>query len=206
VFKALYNKDASGKSWVDKFLKLGSRAKQSELPEIIQLSHPPIFELAADPPKIFLKWLVSNPGRLTNPDYQCSSETLRKRELLLAGDKTIISEAHSLIDGCKKVPAQAWWRLEGVTKVDCALIGEDTVIFIEGKRTEMGASKNIAWYQHRNQVLRNLDCACEYASRQQLANFYVMLVVAGFAWWNMGAAFLIGIILEQSLKRGWVKL
>jgi len=37
-------------------------------------------------------------------------------------------------------------------------------------------------------------------------DFYVMLVVAGFAWWNMGAAFLIGIILEQALKRGWVKL
>jgi hypothetical protein len=36
--------------------------------------------------------------------------------------------------------------------------------------------------------------------------FYVMRVVAGFAWWNMGAAFLIGIVLEQAIKRGWVKL
>jgi MFS superfamily sulfate permease-like transporter len=35
---------------------------------------------------------------------------------------------------------------------------------------------------------------------------YVMLVVAGFAMWNMGAAFLAGIILNQALSRGWLKV
>jgi hypothetical protein len=35
---------------------------------------------------------------------------------------------------------------------------------------------------------------------------YVMLVVAGFAMWNMGAAFLAGIILYQALHRGWLKI
>jgi len=35
---------------------------------------------------------------------------------------------------------------------------------------------------------------------------YVMLVVAGFAMWNMGAAFLVGVILHQALERRWVKL
>jgi MFS superfamily sulfate permease-like transporter len=35
---------------------------------------------------------------------------------------------------------------------------------------------------------------------------YVMLVVAGVATWNMGAAFLAGIILHQALARGWVKV
>jgi len=37
-------------------------------------------------------------------------------------------------------------------------------------------------------------------------DFYVMLVVAGFAMWNMGAAFLAGILLHQALERGWVKI
>jgi MFS superfamily sulfate permease-like transporter len=37
-------------------------------------------------------------------------------------------------------------------------------------------------------------------------DFYVMLVVAGFAMWNMGAAFLVGIILHQTLERGWLKV
>jgi MFS superfamily sulfate permease-like transporter len=35
---------------------------------------------------------------------------------------------------------------------------------------------------------------------------YVMVVVAGFAMWNMGAAFLAGIVLHQVLQRRWVKL
>jgi len=37
-------------------------------------------------------------------------------------------------------------------------------------------------------------------------DFYVMLVVAGFAMWNMGAAFLAGVILYQALHRGWLKV
>jgi MFS superfamily sulfate permease-like transporter len=35
---------------------------------------------------------------------------------------------------------------------------------------------------------------------------YVMLIVAGFAMWNMGAAFLAGIVMYQVLQRGWVRL
>jgi hypothetical protein len=37
-------------------------------------------------------------------------------------------------------------------------------------------------------------------------DFYVMLIVAAFAMWNMGVAFLVGIILDNSLRRGWIKL
>jgi MFS superfamily sulfate permease-like transporter len=37
-------------------------------------------------------------------------------------------------------------------------------------------------------------------------DWYVMLVVAGFAMWNMGAAFLAGVILHQALERQWVKI
>jgi MFS superfamily sulfate permease-like transporter len=35
---------------------------------------------------------------------------------------------------------------------------------------------------------------------------YVMLVVAGIAMWNMGAAFVAGVILTQTLQRRWLKL
>lgn len=37
-------------------------------------------------------------------------------------------------------------------------------------------------------------------------DFYVMLVVAGFAMWNMGAAFLAGVILDKALKKGWIMI
>jgi len=35
---------------------------------------------------------------------------------------------------------------------------------------------------------------------------YVMLVVAGFAMWNMGAAFVVGIILYEALQRRWLSI
>ncbi len=38
------------------------------------------------------------------------------------------------------------------------------------------------------------------------ADFYVMLIVAAVAMWNMGVAFLVGIILDNSLRRGWIKI
>jgi MFS superfamily sulfate permease-like transporter len=41
---------------------------------------------------------------------------------------------------------------------------------------------------------------------EKRADLYVMLVVAVFAMWNMGAAFLAGVILSNALQRGWVKI
>ena len=38
------------------------------------------------------------------------------------------------------------------------------------------------------------------------SDFYVMLIVAAFAMWNMGVAFLAGVILDNSLRRGWIKV
>ena len=38
------------------------------------------------------------------------------------------------------------------------------------------------------------------------SDFYVMLIVAAFAMWNIGVAFLVGIILDNSLRKGWIKV
>ena len=180
VFNALYKKDSTGKSWISPLLQLGSRAEQVYIPDAISLLQQPVFELSTDPPLSFLKWLINNPSKLSSPSSsywnQCSVNTREKRKALLAGDTSTQAEAILKLDGAQKHQSKVWWRLEGVTQVDCALIAEDTVIFIEGKRTELGASRNIIWYQHRNQVLRNLDCAAEYADQNGLQNFYVMLV------------------------------
>ncbi len=46
--------------------------------------------------------------------------------------------------------------------------------------------------------------ARDIGSRKQ--DVYVMLVVAGCAMWNMGAAFLAGIVLHQALQRGWIEV
>jgi len=35
---------------------------------------------------------------------------------------------------------------------------------------------------------------------------YVMLITAGFAMWHMGVAFLVGVALDFSLRKGWIKI
>jgi MFS superfamily sulfate permease-like transporter len=38
------------------------------------------------------------------------------------------------------------------------------------------------------------------------SDFYVMLIVGAFAMWNMGVAFLVGVILDNALRRGWIRV
>jgi len=38
------------------------------------------------------------------------------------------------------------------------------------------------------------------------ADVYVMIIVAAVAMWNMGVAFLVGVIMDNALRRGWIKI
>jgi MFS superfamily sulfate permease-like transporter len=38
------------------------------------------------------------------------------------------------------------------------------------------------------------------------ADFYVMLIVAGFAMWNLGIAFVVGVVLDYGLRRNWIAI
>jgi hypothetical protein len=37
-------------------------------------------------------------------------------------------------------------------------------------------------------------------------DFYVMLVVAAVAMWNMGVAFLVGVVMDAALRKGWLRI
>jgi len=37
-------------------------------------------------------------------------------------------------------------------------------------------------------------------------DFYVMLIVAAVAMWNMGVAFVVGVIMDNALRREWLKI
>jgi MFS superfamily sulfate permease-like transporter len=38
------------------------------------------------------------------------------------------------------------------------------------------------------------------------SDFYVMLLVAAVAMWNMGVAFLVGVVMDNALRREWLKI
>ena len=42
--------------------------------------------------------------------------------------------------------------------------------------------------------------------RLKKQNLFVLLVTAGTAMWNMGVAYLAGLVLYYSLKRQWIKI
>ena len=41
---------------------------------------------------------------------------------------------------------------------------------------------------------------------KEKADVYLMVIVAGLAMWNMGAAFLVGIVVQLVMRRGWLKV
>jgi hypothetical protein len=139
------------------------------------------FEFPVDPPRAYLRWLIEHPQNLSNPPEsewkELSEYVQERRHALLTGDPAAQTEAIAELERYERLPSQAWWRLEGVTHVDCALLTPSAAVFVEGKRTEMGPSKQVRWYPHRNQVLRVLDCASAYAQQERRSHYFVMLVV-----------------------------
>jgi hypothetical protein len=173
VFEALEREDPSGRSWLPTLLRLGGRgsppADTGELVGGVRL------EFAAPPPRDFLRWLVANPNRLRQPSYTTSEAVTTKRAALLASDAAVIAEALREIE-VGATHRGKWWCLEGTTYVDCALVTDRIVVFVEGKRTELAPTPKISWYPGRNQMLRNLDCARWYGTQNGL-DYYALLIV-----------------------------
>jgi len=183
VFEALYRQDASGETWLRSLLGMAQREAGAETaaisPNLGRLAslH---FEFPADPPRTYLHWLIEHPQNLSSPPEsrwrQWGRRTQDRRRALLAGNSTAQAEAIAQLNRAR-LPRRAWWRFEGVTYVDCALLTPSAVVFVEGKRTEMGPSKRVLWYPGRNQVLRVLDCAAAHARQTHRKHYFAILVV-----------------------------
>lgn len=185
VFDALHSRDPSGDTWLRALLEMARHAAGPEpmaIPaDVGQLVESPRFEFPANPPTPFLRWLIEHPDSLSKPPdaewKKWGERTRQKRHALLAGDSAIQAEALAELERHLRLPRRAWWRLEGTTYVDCALLTPSTVVCVEGKRTEMGPSRGIVWYPCRNQVLRVLDCAAAYARQTDRPHYFAILVV-----------------------------
>jgi len=185
VFQALFRRDTSGETWLRQLLGMAKRRAGPEpvtIPARVgQLVEPPQFEFPVDPPKSYLAWLITHPERLSSPPEAAwkgwSTRTQERRRALLAGDIAVQAEAMAQLEKRAGLPNRAWWRLEGVTRVDCALLTPSTLVFVEGKRTELGPTRQVLWYQGRDQVFRVLDCAAAFARQTGRQHYFVMLVV-----------------------------
>jgi hypothetical protein len=183
-FRILLDRDPGGSSWLTKLLALGqnNQALSSDLLADPGLLHPTDLnkERKLSPPKEFLRWLISNPEKMTWPqkgEAPFGADTLQWRERLmgrrdLSGEpfdrheeirdtdrKTAISEGIKGLeqfgpDGSRR----KWWAFEGFTAVDCYLATDRLKIYVEGKFTD-NLSSSTNWYRTRNQLVRNLESA-----------------------------------------------
>ena len=195
-FRALLASDATGRSWLAGLLaltgsNLDGRASDLALkPELLQrrryrdrawgcmIELECCFERPVPPPTAFLRWLLENSDQMTWREHKCGENTRKLRRDLLGMNGVAAQRIarEVALEALERVGAKRsrreWWAFEGFTEVDCCLETDDFVLFVEGKRTE-DVSGEVSWWPTRNQVIRNLDCANDYANGQE---YYVMVM------------------------------
>jgi hypothetical protein len=95
------------------------------------------------------------------------------RAKLFSGDADAVSQAQAegLRQLSKRLGAHGrskWWAFEGFTHVDCCLIIDACVLFVEGTRTD-AVSPSTRWFHQRSQVWRNVEAAKESAGEREFA-------------------------------------
>jgi hypothetical protein len=127
-------------------------------------------ERALDPPVSLLSWLVRHPEAWVSPADS------PERERLASGDPGAVRDALDSIQS--QLPARHWSILEGRSYPDAFIETPDSLIVIEGKRTETGVTKNTKWLSGRHQMWRHIDAAWEMRGRRQV---FGLLMVEGSA-------------------------
>lgn len=126
-------------------------------------------ELGLWPPRSLLRWLVQNVQPLP-------SETDPLRQKLFSRDPDTIELALAKIDAMTVWPGRSWYIFEGKTFPDAVIETPDTIIVIEGKRTERGPTTSTKWMPGRHQIWRHIDAAWETRENKAV---YGMFIVEG---------------------------
>lgn len=190
VFNTLLDRWPDGKSWLGELWQLAARSRPgvavpmppdigtllpSETPPDSQSRLGKVFERTVPPPAAFLRWLLAHPEEMQVRDrvnFGAKSEASREwRRKLFSGDELLVAQARDeaerqLAKRAAQRGRQKWWLFEGFSHVDCCLITETSVIFVEGKRTE-AVSPSTRWFEKRSQIWRNVEVAREFAGRKR---------------------------------------
>lgn len=180
LFDALLARDASGHSWLDPLLALGSRSDiVATVPKGQRLvtNHGPRwgdFEAKLPAPAALLEHLVQNldPGLVEASNDR--GDTRRRRLALANRDLPTIELALGELQ--KGERGRRWFVLEGESRPDALLETADLVLCIEGKRTEACCTTHTSWMPRRSQLLRHMDAALEAFPEKRV---FGMLIVEG---------------------------
>ena len=180
MFDALLARDASGQSWLDALLALGSRSEVvATLPKGQRLvaDHGPRwgkFEAQLAAPTSLLEYMVEHlDPRLVEVSNDIG-ETRERRIALANRDQATIELALTVLR--KGGRGRQWFVLEGESCPDALLETADLVLCVEGKRTEAACTTHTSWMPRRSQLLRHMDAAMDVFPKKRV---FGLLIVEG---------------------------
>lgn len=195
IFNELLDRSRSGADWLEALTQMARRNRLSAvsfpkvgplMPSETPATRPDrqrrVFERTVAPPAEFLRWLLEHPDQLQIPDpetFGASSPTAQGwRRKLFSEDP--VSRARAIAEGTGALATNGaegsrhqWWAFEGFTHIDCCLVTDSTVLFVEGKRTE-AVSPSTRWFLKRSQIWRNVEAAQQFARGKE---FGIILAV-----------------------------
>lgn len=206
VFLQLFDRDPTGKSWMNELLahigkmnELASAMSRLDCTIAQELRternfaryEPPVrlplcLEYDAPAPERFLAWLIRHPecidwSKLPSETPNPPSQTFINRNKLRANDPEVIESGlnNLVLSGSRGAEGRGtWWAFEGPTSVDCFLETRDFVLAVEGKRTEQ-LSARTEWVKLRNQLARNLEIAENLSRGRRYGALLIVEAVEG---------------------------
>jgi hypothetical protein len=136
-----------------------------------------LYERTVAPPAAFLRWLLENPQRMQVSDrttFGAKSPAAQQwRARLFSGDPAAVGQAQAegLNQLSKRLGSRGrnkWWAFEGFSHVDCCLVTDACVLFVEDHGTE-GISSSTRWFTGRSQLWRDVEAAQEFAGAREFA-------------------------------------
>ncbi len=180
VFDQLVAADPTGAGWLDGLVALGSRFPSVRLREAHLRLVPEhgrrwgSSEVALAAPLGLLEHLVQNITEEQVAANKDSEPVFGHRMALARRDPSTIAAALSFLRSGNR--GRTWFVLEGESRPDAVLETSDTIIVVEGKRTERSCTSKTKWMGVRSQLIRHMDAAAEaYPAKQVLG----LLVVEG---------------------------
>jgi hypothetical protein len=184
VFGRLQCLDPSGRLWLQGLLDLANTRKLSR-PEAgtsrlrVAKWWPREAKLAAPPG--LLRWLLENAQEPRDAAaWGRRPEVMANRRRVVDRDADTLAGALQSLQE-RRPSARAWYVLEGPSQPDVFLDTADSVIVIEGKRSEPDLATATAWMPVRHQMLRHLDAAWEHRQGRRIYGLFIVETEEGAA-------------------------
>ena len=199
VFRALFESDLEGTSWLPQILELARDNQVARriaaspgrmTPELLEkrwfgdriqgeIELERTFEFSVPPSERFLLWLIEHPDRLEWPESGGRRAVFGKvaqdqREKLLGlrgddGERSAIEDARQALRRCGVAGSAKQWWAFEGFTEVDCCIVTDRLVLLIERKRTEGLSESTAWYRGRNQLHRNLEAARELAGGREYA-------------------------------------